>query len=133
VYPAPALTRPSLVTEKEASEQSEVVMMSMSESRPSSEPLRQSDGFRSPSGTLSVFAVGALVVTAVVAGVVVLSALASWWVLFGLFAVFPLMMLFCGAAMMTARRGPLGGGFWMAGPCASWLRDDVGRPSGLTE
>ena len=49
---------------------------------------------------------GPIVGTAAVAGVVVLAALTSWWVLFALFALPPLMMMVCGPAMMSAMRAP---------------------------
>lgn len=61
--------------------------------------------------------------TATVAGVVVLAALTSWWVLFALFGVPPLVMLVCGAAMMAT-----GGSLARSCadmPCASWPRGDV--------
>jgi hypothetical protein len=54
-----------------------------------------------------------------VAGVVVLSALTSWWLLFALFGVPPLLMMVCGAALLRT-----GGSFarFCAGiPCTSWF------------
>jgi hypothetical protein len=63
------------------------------------------------------------VAAAAVAGVVVLSAFTSWWVLFALFGVPPLMMMVCGAAMLTM--GDSFARFCADTPCASWLRDDV--------
>lgn len=62
---------------------------------------------------------GPIIATAEVAGVVVLAALTTWWVLFALFALPPLMMMICGPLMMTAMRGSMGPGFSAAGWCAS--------------
>jgi hypothetical protein len=71
--------------------------------------------------------VGALiVVAAATAGLVVLSALTSWWVLFALFGVFPLLMM-AGCRAMTGMGRPMGGGLCTAGPCGSWLRSDGGH------
>lgn len=63
--------------------------------------------------------------TIAVAVVVVLSALTSWWVLFALFGVPPLLMMVGGAAMMAKGGSPAG--FCADMPCASWLRGDVAR------
>jgi hypothetical protein len=69
---------------------------------------------------------GAFIVTAVAAvtGVVVLSAFASWWALFALFSVPPLLMMVGGVAMMTARGRPIAAGCVRAGPCGPWSRSD---------
>jgi formate hydrogenlyase subunit 4 len=63
-----------------------------------------------------------LAAAAAVAGVVVLSAFTSWWVLFGLFAVPPVA---CSAAMLTT--GASFARFGAEMPCASWWRDDIAR------
>ena len=100
--------------------------MLTNESRPKPEWVSvEARGFGCPSRISSGFLVGAFVAAAAVASVVVLAALTSWWVLFALFAVCPLLMMVGGLAMMTAMRGPMGDGFGAAGWCASWLRRDV--------
>lgn len=65
---------------------------------------------------------GPIVGTAAVAGVVVLAALISWWVLFALFALPPLLMMFYGPMMMTAMGDPTGSGPSTAGWCPRWQR-----------
>ena len=67
-----------------------------------------------------LFAAGVPVVTAAAAGIVVVAALTTWWALFALLALCPLMMLVCGAAMMSAMGGRMGRGFCAGGPCGSW-------------
>jgi hypothetical protein len=54
-------------------------------------------------------AAGLLVAAVLAAGVVALSALTRWWVLFALFGVFPLLMMVGGMTMMMAMRGGFGG------------------------
>lgn len=76
-----------------------------------------------------LFAVCFVLCAAAVAGIVVLSAMTSWWVLFALFAVPPLLMLVCGATMMTT-----GGSFarvCTGMPCPRWLKDDIARTTPL--
>jgi hypothetical protein len=106
-----------------------VVTVSKTESNPNPEPV--SDEERSlhyPPRISSLFMVGGPIVAAAgVAGVVVLAALTSWWVLFALFALPPLMMVACAPVMMTAMRGSLGSAFWDARWCALWLRSDLDR------
>jgi hypothetical protein len=70
-----------------------------------------------------LFGVCFAIAAAAVAGVVVLSALTSWWVLFALFGVPPLLMMAFGAAMMTT--GGSFARFCAEMPCASWLRGDA--------
>jgi hypothetical protein len=67
-----------------------------------------------------LFAAGALVLGAAAAGIVVLSALTSWWVLFALLALCPLLMLVCGVTLMSAMSGRMGSGLCAVGPCGSW-------------
>lgn len=55
-------------------------------------------------------------ILAFAAGVVVLAALTSWWALFALLALFPLLMVVCGLAMTSAMRGHTGR--CAAGRCA---------------
>ena len=76
-----------------------------------------------------LFAVCFVLCTAAVAGIVVLAALTSWWLLFALFAVPPLLMLVFGATMMTTR-GPLAR-LCTDAPCAPWLKDDIARTAAL--
>ena len=102
--------------------------MSTSETRPNPVPVSvEAKSFECPRGMSSRFAVGALIVTAAAAGVVVLAALTSWWALFALLALCPLLMMVCGLAMMTAMRGPRGSGLCAAGPCTPWRSADLGR------
>jgi hypothetical protein len=72
-------------------------------------------------------------VAAAVAGVIILSALTSWWVLFALFGVPPALMMVSGAVML--RTGGSFARFCAEMPCASWLRGDGARraasPTGL--
>jgi hypothetical protein len=104
----------------------EVVTVSTSESRPKPEPV--SVEAKSPPRISSLVMIGGPIVAAAgVTGVVVLAALASWWVLFALFALPPLMMMVCGPVMMSAMRGPIGSSYWASRWCAPWLRSDVGR------
>jgi hypothetical protein len=106
----------------------EVVTVSTSESKSKPEQVSvEAQSFRYPPGISSLFIVGGFAAAAAVTGVIVLAALTSWWVLFGLFALPPLMMMVCGPAMMTAMRGPMGSGFCAPRWCAPWLRSDVGR------
>lgn len=72
-----------------------------------------------------VIGVGFATATAAVAGVVVLSAFTSWWVLFALFGLPPLLMMVCGTTMMATGCSPVG--FCADMPCASWPRSDVAR------
>lgn len=68
-----------------------------------------------------------IVAAAAVAGIVVLAALTSWWVLFALFALPPLLMMVCGPVMMTAMRSSMGHGFSAAGWCAPGRSSEVDR------
>jgi hypothetical protein len=106
----------------------EVITVSTSESRPRPESVvDEEQRLQYPPHIASLLIVGGpLVAAAAVAGVVVLAALSSWWVLFALFALPPLMMMICGPVMITAMRGPAGGGFPAAG-CPPWRRTDVDR------
>ena len=102
--------------------------MSKSESKPKPEPVSvEARSILYPPRISSLLMVGGFAFTAGVTGVVVLAALTSWWVLFALFALPPLMMIVCGPVMMTAMRGPTGNPFWVPRWCAPWLRSDVGR------
>ena len=71
------------------------------------------------------FAVAALAVV----GIVVLSVFTSWWVLFALFGVPPLLMMVGGVAMAT--RGGSFARFCADMSCASWLREDVAHAAPL--
>lgn len=68
-----------------------------------------------------------LVAVAATAGVIVLSAASSWWVLFALFGVLPPLMMVGCLAMMGAIRGRIGIGSCFAGPCVRWFDDGVDR------
>jgi hypothetical protein len=107
----------------------EVVTVSTSESTTKPEPV--SDEARTLQGPPRISSLvmigGPIVAAAGVAGAVVLAALTSWWVLFALFALPPLMMVVWGPVMMTAMRGPIGSGYWAPRWCAPWLRSDAGR------
>lgn len=61
------------------------------------------------------------------AGVIVLSAFTSWWVLFALFAVLPPLMMAGCLAMMSSMRRRIGFGPCFAGPCVRWLDTGSGR------
>jgi hypothetical protein len=88
----------------------------------------ESRGFGCPARFSSGFAIGALLVAAAgTAGIVVLSAFTSWWVLFALFAVLPPLMMVGCLAMMSAMRGWIGIGGCSPGPCARWLGAGAGR------
>jgi cation transporter-like permease len=74
-----------------------------------------------------LFAAGALVLGAAAAGIVVLAALTTWWALFALLALCPLMGLVCGAAMVSGMGGRMGSGLCGGDWCAAWMRGDAGR------
>lgn len=100
--------------------------MSTSESRPKPQPV--SDEARSlqypPRIPFLFMAAGPILAATAVAGVVVLAALTSWWVLFALFALPPLLMMVGGPVMMTAMRGPRrSGSLWEW--CAPWRRSGL--------
>jgi hypothetical protein len=66
---------------------------------------------------------------AAVTGVVVLSAFTSWWVLFALFGVPPLLMMVGAAGMMTTDRSL--GRLCAAMPCAAWFDSGLAREASL--
>ena len=103
--------------------------MTTSESRQRPEPVGdEAQRLQCPPQIPSLLMVGGpLVAAAAVVGVVVPAALTSWWVLFALFALPPLLMTVCGSVMMTAMRRPMGSGFGTAGSCPPWRRSDVDR------
>lgn len=77
----------------------------------------------------ALLAVCFVLCAAAVAGILVLAAFTSLWLLFALFAVPPLLMIVCGATMMTT-----GGSFTRFCtdmPCASWFQGDNARPTPL--
>ncbi len=91
---------------------------------------RRGLGCPSPfSSRLAFFAF--LIGVAATAGIVVLSAFTSWWVLFALFGALPPLMMAGCLAMMSAIRDRIGNGPWFAGPCRWWLDAGTDRtPSG---
>ena len=101
--------------------------MLTSESRTKPEPMSDEPWrLQDPPRILSlIMVVGPILAAAAVVGTVVLAALTSWWVLFALFALPPLMMLACGPVMMAAMRGPRSSGFSAAGWCPPWRRSDL--------
>jgi hypothetical protein len=107
----------------------EANIVSTSESQKKPEPMNdEPPSLQYPPRIPSLFmVVGPIVAAAVVVGVVVLAALTSWWVLFALFALPPLMMMVCGPVMMTAMRGSTGSGFSAAGWCPPWRGSEVDR------
>lgn len=86
--------------------------MSTSQSRTKPQPVSaQARSFRYPPRIPSLLMVGCPITAAVgVAGVVVLAALTSWWVLFALFALPPLMMIVWGPVTIPAARHTAAGG-----------------------
>ena len=108
-----------------ASERLEAITVSTSESRPEPVSDEAQRSHYPPQIPTLLLVTGPLVAATAVAGVVVLAALTSWWVLFALFALPPLMMMVCGPVMMTAMRGLSSNGSpW--GWCARWRRSDLG-------
>ena len=103
--------------------------MSPNESSPRPEPVSdEAQRLQYPAQIQSLLMVGGpLVAATAVASVVVIAALTSWWVLFALFALPPLMMMVCGPVMMTAMRSPASSGLPAAGWCPPWRRTDVDR------
>lgn len=103
--------------------------MSTSKSRTQPEPVGdQPSSFRYPPRIPSLLMVGApITAAAAVTGVVLLATLTSWWVLFALSALPPLMMMVWGPVMMTAMRGRMASGF--LGWCPPWHRSDVEPPA----